>query len=414
MARQIERLTAHTVRKVTDRGLHADGAGLYLQVTPSGGKSWVFRFTLDGRTRDMGLGPVHTIGLPAARAAAAECRRLRLNGSDPIEHRRRTREAARAEAAKAMTFGEAAEAYISTYGAAWRDPKHRARWRSTLSTYANGLCSVPLHAVDTAKVLRVLEPIWVEKIETANRVRNRIEAVLDWANARGYRQGDNPARWREHLEKLLPARTKVRRVVHRPALPYQQLPAFVAKLQFQPGSSAKALQFAILTATRTSETLGARWSEVDLDRATWTIPAARMKAQREHRIPLSSPALRLLAEQREQSQGDFIFAGRAGGLSNMALLSLLKRMGRSDITTHGFRSTFRDWAAEQTDFPREVAEMALAHAVSNKVEAAYRRGDLFDKRRQLMNDWGAFTGLPMHERSPEAGGVRKGRNRAGC
>jgi integrase len=408
MPRQIERLTRAKVSGATQRGLYADGAGLYLQVSRTGAKSWLYRFTFNGRRREMGLGPTHTVGLRAARRAAAECRRLRWEGADPIEHRRQKIRAARAEAGKRLTFAAAADTYVKTFGASWQDKKHVARWRSTLATYANPIIgALPVREIGTSAIMEVLEPIWFKKIETASRVRNRIEAVIDWSTARGYREGDNPARWRGHLEKLLPARTKLRQVVHRPALPYAELVPFLGQLQEQSAASAVALRFLILTATRTSETLGARWDEVDLDQATWTIPTARMKARREHRVPLSPAALKILHELKEHKRGSFVFSGAAGKpFSNMTLLALLKRMGRSDLTAHGFRSTFRDWAAEQTDFPREVAEMALAHAVSDKVEAAYRRGDLFEKRRRLMEAWATYSRLPGLMLNPARAGSR--------
>lgn len=390
MARKIGRLSAAAVSKVKAKGMYADGGGLYLQVTESGAKSWIFRFMLNGRAREMGLGPVHAIGLADARQKATACRRLRLEGIDPIEARRAQRQQAQLEAASAMTFKACAEAYIEAHRVGWRSPKHAAQWRSTLGAYAYPVFGdLPVRSVDVALVMKALEPIWAAKTETASRVRGRVQAVLDWATARGYRQGDNPARWRAHLENLLPKRSKVQRVEHHPALPYGEIGEFMVAVRAEEGVAARAFEFAILTATRTAEVIGARWSEIDLAEKLWIIPAVRIKAGREHRVPLSAPVLAILQNINRVRDGDYVFPGGKRGkpLSSMALLMLLRRMNRADLTVHGFRSTFRDWAAERTNFAREVAEMALAHVVSDKVEAAYRRGDLFQKRRQLMDAW---------------------------
>lgn len=291
--------------------------------------------------------------------------------------------------AKAVTFEEAAERYIEAHKAGWKNAKHAAQWTTTLKTYAYPLIGEsPVQAIDTGLVLKVLEPIWTTKTETANRLRGRIESVLDWARVRGYRERENPARWRGHLEQLLPAPSKVQRVQHHAALPYADLPKFMEALRAQDGVSASALEFAILTVARTGEVIGAKWSEIDLKERVWTIPAERMKAGKEHRVPFSARTLAILKSMKALGSGEYVFPGLNNkALSNMALLMLLRRMGREDITAHGFRSTFRDWAAERTNFPAEVAEMALAHAVGDKVEAAYRRGDLFAKRRELMTAW---------------------------
>jgi integrase len=302
---------------------------------------------------------------------------------------------ARLDAAKAMTFQQCADAYIAAHRAGWRNGKHAAQWNTTLATYAGRVMgTLPVQTIDTALVLKALEPIWTTKPDTASRLRGRIEAVLDWAKVRGYRAEENPARWRGHLDKLLPARSKLRKIRHHTALPYAELPSFMIGLHEKEGISARALEFTILTATRTGETIGAQWNEFDLLDRTWTVPAERMKAGREHRVPLSTRALANLDKmQAHRSANDgFVFSGRKLGkpLSNMAFLMLLRSMGRGDLTTHGFRSSFRDWVAERTNVPSEVAEMALAHAVGNKVEAAYRRGDLFDKRRRLMQQWATF------------------------
>jgi integrase len=388
------KLTALKADKVKAPGYHGDGGGLFLQVSKYGSKSWVFRFKANGRLREMGLGSLDTYGLSEARERARKCRKLRDEGKDPIEERNTARLQAKLDAAKAMTFEQCAERYIAAYRAGWRNGKHRDQWSSTLTTYVNPIFgALPVQAIDTALVMKAVEPIWSEKPETASRVRGRIESILDWAAARGYRAGENPARWRGHLDKLLPKKTKVRRVEHHAALPYAEIGTFVAELREQEGVGARALEFAILTAARTGEAIGARWDELNLADRLWMVPAERMKGGKEHRVPLSDRAVTIVEDMRKlRGPGDFVFPGLKRGrpLSNMAMLVLLRRMGRSDITTHGFRSTFRDWAAERTNFQNEVIEMALAHAVGDKVEAAYRRGDLFQKRRQLMDAWAKF------------------------
>ena len=322
----------------------------------------------------------------------------RHDGVDPIEKRRAERLEARLDAARAITFKECAARYIASHRAGWRNPKHAAQWQATLATYAEPVIGgLSVQAIDTALVLKVLEPIWTTKPETAGRVRGRVESILDWAKARGYRGGENPARWRGHLDKLLPARSKVRRIEHHAALPYAELPGFLVSLRQQEGVAAYALEFAILTAARTGEVIGARWSEMDLLNKTWTLPAARMKSGREHRVPLSGPALAILeGMQAHRHEGTFVFPGGKNGrpLSNMAFLMLLRRMGQSNATAHGFRSSFRDWAAERTRVPSEVAEMALAHTLSDKTIAAYNRSDLFDRRRRLMAAWATFCTAP--------------------
>jgi integrase len=393
MARASNKLSAVEVKSIDRKGMYHDGGGLYLQVRAGGAKSWIFRFMLDGRSREMGLGPAHAIPLADARRRAAECRRMRFDGTDPIEARRAEREKKKLDAAKSMTFDACATAYIDAHKAGWRNAKHIDQWSNTLTTYVGPVFgSLPVHAVDVGLIMKALEPIWQTRSETASRLRGRIEAVLDWAAVRGYRKGDNPARWRGHLDKLLPARSKVQRVEHHPALPYDQLADFVAMLRTQEGIAARALEFLILTATRTGEVIGARWDEIDLGEKIWVVPPARMKAGREHRVPLSAAAMAILEEIKKVRESDFVFPGGKKGkpLSNMAMLAVLKRMDRRDLTNHGFRSSFRDWAAERTNFPREVAEMALAHTVADKVEAAYRRGDLFQKRRQMMDGWAGF------------------------
>ncbi|MCR5874231.1 tyrosine-type recombinase/integrase [Phenylobacterium sp. J426] len=388
-------------------GMHCDGAGLYLRVAPPSAASWVLRYMLDGKARTMGLGPFPEIDLKEARTRALEARRLKADGIDPIETRNAAKLAQRRAATKAMTFKECAEAYIASQRDGWRNDKHAAQWDSTLKAYAYPIIGgLPVAAIDTALVMQVLEQevgaannrqrLWSAKNETASRVRGRIECVLGWAAARQLRSGDNPARWKGHLAHQLPARSKVSKVKHHPALPYVDMPTFFAALRDQPGLAAKALEFAILTAARTGEVLGARWGEIDIANKVWIVPAERMKSGREHRVPLSDRAIAVLKplspeEGAIDSEG-YVFPGAKTGkpLSNMSMLKLLERMKRSDLTAHGFRSTFRDWTAEQTSTPRDVAEMALAHVVSNAVEAAYRRGDMLAKRIELMDSWSAY------------------------
>jgi integrase len=399
MARQVEKLTALKAARKLQPAMHADGGGLYLQVTGEGGKSWSFRYSLHGKAREMGLGSYSAVSLADAREEAAKCRRLRQQGIDPIEARKAERARRALDAAKTITFKQAAAKYIASHRAGWKNPKHALLWENTLATYAEPVMgAVSVQAIDTGLVLRVLEPIWRTKPETASRVRGRIEAILDWAKVRGLRQGENPALWRGHLEHSLPAKLKVRRVRHHPALPYAELPDFMAELRKQEGAGARALEFTILTAARTCETVGATWDEADTAEKLWTVPPERMKATREHRVPLSPRALTILGEAKaaRTSESEFVFPGGRRGrpLSNMAMAKVLQRMGRDDITVHGFRSTFRDWAAERTNYPGEVVEMALAHAVSDKVEAAYRRGDLFEKRHRLMAEWATYCNTP--------------------
>lgn len=393
--RTLHRLSPRRVATESKRGRYADGGGLYLQVSEQGTKSWLFRFMLNGKARQMGLGPVHTISLSEAREASLKSRKLLLEGIDPIAARDRERASQRAQDATAMTFKECAETYIKSHKAGWRNAKHAAQWTSTLETYAFPVIgSLPVQAVDTPLVMKVLEPIWQVKTETASRVRGRIEAILDWATVGKYRTGENPARWKGHLAIMLPAKSKVSKVKHHAALPYDEIGAFMEQLSERDGVSARGLEFQILTVARTGEVMGATWAEIDLGRAIWTIPANRMKADKEHRVPLSERATAILRKMQDVAVSEFVFPGAQSNkpLSNMAFLQLLKRMGRGDLTAHGFRSTFRDWAAERTNYPNEVAEMALAHAVGDKVEAAYRRGDLFEKRCKMMDAWANFCG----------------------
>ena len=397
MARQINRLSPRAVATLTKRGRYADGGGLYLQVSAYDTKAWIFRYTISSKSREMGLGPIHTVSLAEAREAARECRKMIREGLDPISQRRAEKAARKLQDAQAMTFRQCAEAYIRSHGAGWRNTKHAAQWGSTLEAHAYSIFGeVSVDAVDTAMIIKAIEPIWATKTETATRVRGRIEAILDWAKASGYRHGENPARWRGHLSNLLPKPNRVRKVKHHAALPYDKMGALMVKLRERGAIAARGLEFLILTAARTGEVVGARWDEIDLAAKVWTIPADRMKSEKEHRTPLSPDALTVLQAMSETRQNDFVFPGNRpqSPLSKMALPRLLESLGYDDLTVHGFRSSFRDWTAENTAYPRDVCEMALAHAVSDKVEAAYRRGDLLAKRQRLMDDWATFCSLP--------------------
>tara|TARA_R110000782_G_scaffold22894_2_gene60275 strand:+ start:149 stop:1384 length:1236 start_codon:yes stop_codon:yes gene_type:complete len=397
MARKAAELTPVAVKRLTDSGLHFVGgvAGLGLQVLSTGGRTWILRATIGGRRRDMGLGGYPDVSLAEARDAARRARVLIREGEDPIEKARAAKNALKANAAKAMTFKAAADAFISSQEAGWKNAKHRAQWDSSLERYAYPtIGKLSVADIDTPLVLKVIDPIWTTRTETASRVRGRIEQVLDWAATRNLRQGPNPARWRGHLDKVLPKRSKVARPEHHRALPYAQVPDFMISLKSIEGMGAQALRFAILTAARSGEVRGAKWAEIDLGSRTWIVPAERMKAGREHRVALSKAALALLNALPRIGGSDLVFpAPRGGILSDMTLSAVLRRM-KVDAVPHGFRSTFRDWVAECTSHGSDVAEMALAHAVGNKVEAAYRRGDLFEKRRRLAEDWAAFCSRP--------------------
>ena len=394
------KLKALSVAKITAPGMRGDGGGLYLQVTPRKGgglaKSWVYRFKLNGKQRDMGLGSASFVGLADARAAAVAARRLRHSGIDPINAREEERRRAQIEFGKAVPFKKCAEDYIAAHSAGWRNAKHRAQWPSTLTMYVYPIIGdLPVRDIDTAQVVKVLEPIWQTKAETARRVRSRIEVVLDAAKVKGYRDGENPARWRGHLDKLLLARRKTPK--HHAALPWKEIGDFMPKLATEPGIAALALRFLILTAARTGEVIGVRWDEIDMASATWIVPPERMKAGKEHRVALSNGALAILAAAKKLSDNSaFVFPGRKKDtpLSNMAMWTLLEHLGHADLTAHGFRSTFRDWAADKTNYPRELAEIALAHSVSDATEEAYKRSDVLDRRRPLMEDWAKFCASP--------------------
>lgn len=374
-----------TVRKVVTAppGRYTDGRGLMLVVKPTGARSWVLRYQLNGRRRDMGLGPYPEVTLAEAREKALEARRRLVKGVDPLTLR----------PTPSMTFREAAAALIQTKSSGWRNAKHKAQWPSTLATYAfPTLGDLDVMAIETPHVLAVLRPIWTVKPETASRLRQRIEAVLDFASVQGTRSGLNPARWRGHLENALPKPSQVRRVEHHPALDWRELPAFMAELAERQGASARALEFLILTSARSGEVRGMCWTEVDTQADVWIVPAERMKAAKEHRIPLTPQAIACLGEP--VTSDALVFPSPFDPrklMSDMSLTAVLKKVGRGDITAHGFRSTFRDWAGETTSFPREVIEAAMAHRLQDKAEAAYARGDLFNKRRELMAAWSAFA-----------------------
>jgi integrase len=395
VARTLNRLSNLKVERAKRPGMYADGGGLYLRIAEGGSRQWIFRYATNGRLRDMGIGPCHTLTLAEARKRATDARKLRLDGIDPIAHKHAQRAAAVAEAAKAMTFKQCAEGYIKDNEAEWTNAKHRHEWSATLARYVYPvLGDLPVATIDTPLVLKVIKPLWQRAPETASRVRGRIENVLGWATVHHYRAGDNPARWRGLLEHALPARNKVARVQHHAALPYAQAADFMAKVRKDTRIIARCLEFVGLTAVRVGEANVARWPEIDFQNRVWTIPGERMgkSHRKEHRIPLSNAALAVLDAMRAVRHSDYIFPGQrnAHAVGANSVLRVAKEAAGFDITTHGLRSTFRDWAAEQTNYPNHVVEQALAHAIPNAVEAAYRRGDLFEKRRRLMDAWAEY------------------------
>jgi integrase len=388
------KLTALKLKALTSPGRYGDGDGLWLQVRDGSHRSWLLRYTFGGKSRQMGLGSFPDVSLADARQGGREARSALRKGHDPIEERKKAKNEQR-RAMQGMTFRQAADRYIASHEASWRNEKHRWQWGQTLDLACEAIGKMPVTVIATADVMRVLEPIWRTKTETAARLRGRIESVLDFSTAHGWRTGENPARWRGHLANLLPSPGKLVKVEHHAALPWQQIGRFMAELRDQEGVAARALQFTILTAARTGETIGSTRLEIDFKNGVWTVPGSRMKAGLEHRVPLSSAALAVLytvAPSWDSSPNGWLFpgTGQEKHLSNMAMIMLLRRMGRGELTVHGFRSTFRDWCAEATNHPREVAETALAHVLADKVEAAYRRGDLLEKRRRLMDDWAKF------------------------
>jgi integrase len=415
MPKKAKELAALAVQRLTKPGLHAVGgvAGLHLQVALSGARSWVLRVVIGGKRRDMGLGGFPDVSLAGAREKAREARTKIEQGIDPVAERASARSALMASRGAEITFAEAAEKFIDAKAAEWKNTKHLQQWGNTLETYVNPhIGALQVRDIGLAHVVKVLERIWTTKTETATRVRGRIESILDWATVRGYRHGENPARWRGHLDKILAKPEKVAKVKHRPALPYSKVGAFMSDLQQISGISAKALQFAILGAARSGEVRGATRQEFDLEARVWTIPADRMKAGKEHWVPLSDAAAKLIEEQLKVVSGNYLFPSNRADkpISDMSLTAVIRRMdatateggGWRDrngdiITAHGFRSTFRDWAGETTHFPREVIEHALAHQLRDKAEAAYARGTLFEKRRQLMADWASFCASPLSQ-----------------
>lgn len=397
----IHKLTPRKVA-IAGSGKYEDGGGLRLVVSPTGAKKWVLRFTIDGKRREMGLGSFPDVGLGEAREKATEHRKQAKGGVDPIEARQ-------TEPEKTPTFTTCAARYIRAHRRGWKNAKHARQWVSTLKTYARPeIGKKKVDTITTENILTILSPIWTTKTETAKRVQGRIENILDYAAAHKYRDPLNPARWRGHLDKLLPRPTRVKKVTHHPAMPHTEVPAFMAELSGNGSVSALALRFLILSATRTSEVLQAQWQEIDLEAAVWTVPAERMKARREHRVPLSDVTLSILEALPRIEGNPYLFPGARHGrpLSNMALLQLMRGMGygvdgdRGDYVPHGFRSSFRDWSGEVSSFPRDVAEMALAHVIENKVEAAYRRGDLFAKRRKMMQEWADYVNKEQAEVIP--------------
>ena len=393
----LHRLTQGDLRR-TDPGLYADGGNLYLQVTLNGenvNRSWIFRFAINGRRREMGLGAVHTVGLKGARSKAQELRKLVYEGRDPIAERDAQKAVLAAATAKRVTFDYCAASYSRAHSPKW-SAKHAYQWSSAMTRFASPvLGKLPVDAIDVGLVVKVLEPIWHERPETASRLRGGIESVLAWASVRGFRQGDNPARWTNHLEELLPSRREILPVEHFAALAYRDVPGLMAKLQERSGVAARALEFLILTVSRSGEVLGARWDEIDLAERVWTVPAERMKGRRVHRVPLCDRALAILDEMRLCRRNKFVFPSeRRENLGESPMRELLKRLGYK-ATIHGMRSAFRDWAGEHTNFAREICEAALAHAIGNKVERAYRRGDALEKRRALTDAWANFCNRPQ-------------------
>jgi len=393
------------LKRATAPGYLGDGGGLYLQITKSGARSWIFRYSLGGQRREMGLGAFSRVrsdapppvSLATARKLAAEKRALVAGGTDPITARDAERARQRLQQARGVTWAKAVDQFLAAHEATWRNAKHRQQWRNTLTAYASPVFEgLSVGSIDTPEVIKVLDRIWQDKPATASRVRGRIERVLDWAKVRGYREGENPARWRGHLDKVFPTKAKVKRAKHHAAVDIDDAPAVYARLCETDGMAALALRFVVLTAGRAGEILGARWLEIDLQAAIWTIPGARMKAGQVHRAPLSREALAVLRAAAKYRVNDRIFPSSRRGrpISSSSLLKVLQAVVAADATVHGFRSTFRDWCSERTSFSREVSEMALAHTIENPAEAAYRRGELLRKRAQLMEAWARFLTTP--------------------
>ncbi|MCC3304203.1 tyrosine-type recombinase/integrase [Sneathiella sp. HT1-7] len=397
----MNKLSAVQIKALSGRGRYADGGNLYFQISEFGTKAWIFRFTRNKKSRSMGLGPYPDISLAKAREMAQECREKVRNGLDPIEERKAARQALYADTAKTITFRECADKYIDARSPEWKNIKHLRQWSATLEKYVFPVFgALPVKDVDMGLVLKALEPIWTTKTETASRVRQRIEKILDWAKVRKYREGENPARWHGNLDMVLPSPSKIQKIEHFKALPYEDVAAFVSLLRKKDSYSAMGLELIILTACRTGSLINAKWEDFNFDKKEWIIPAENMKAGKEHRVPLSPAVIAVLEKLLAVRQNEYVLPGAngKGHASNMALLQLIKRMGYGGrVTPHGFRSTFKDWASERTAYPNEVSEMALAHSVGNKVEAAYRRGDLFDKRKRIMDDWAEYCSKPESE-----------------
>ena len=418
MAKQINRLSALDVKSKKEKGLYPDGDNLYLQVSPSGSKSWLFRYMLNGKARQMGLGSTNAVSLAEARNKAGDCRKLLEKDIDPIENREAERKQAELEKSRAKTFQQCAEEYIESNKSGWKNKKHVQQWSNTLRDYVYPVFGdLSVQKVDVELVLNVLKPIWNTKTETATRVRGRIECIIDWATTMRYREGENPALWRGRLDKILPKPSKVREESNYEALPYNMVAEFMQHLSSRDDLSARALEFTILTATRTNEVIGAKFEEFDLTEGVWTLPKERIKKNgKEHRVPLSEPALKIVKELQKRGVSDYVFHGLnpSKPMSNMAMLKLIKRMKQDKLkkwphfTVHGFRSSFRDWGAETTNFPNEVMEKALAHTIKNESEAAYRRGDLLEKRTKLMHTWANYCYAPKSEGTVVVGKFSKG------
>ncbi len=397
MPKVAKELTPIEIKRINKQGHHPVGgvSGLLLQVSKSGAKSWILRTTVGVKRRDIGLGGFPTIPLGLAREKARDAKELIEKGTDPVEHRKALRAQLIASQASALTFEEAAYIVHKNKASGFRNAKHSTSWIISLKTYACPIIGkLPIEKVEISHIVKILEPIWKTKTETASRLRGRIESVLAWATVSGFRKGDNPARWKGHLDAVLQAPGKVTKVVHLKALAIDGMGEFMLDLRKREGIAARALEFGILTATRSGEVRGAVWDEIDINNRVWIIPAGRMKAQKEHRVPLSDSAIQILSNLPRFEDNNLVFpAPRGGVLSDMSLAAVIKRM-KVDVVPHGFRSTFRDWCSERTNYPRDVAEMALAHAIGNAVEAAYRRGDLFEKRTRLMQEWANFINQP--------------------
>ena len=396
-----DKLSVKTIESKKTKGYYSDGGNLYLRITPNLTKSWAFIYLKDKKRTEIGLGAYSDVSLKEARYGtfdketkklikngAAQLNKLLSAGIDPLTEKQRLNNELKANIAKSMTFKQCADAYINSKKAGWKNTKHIQQWENTLAQYAFPVFGdLDVKSIDTGLITKCLESIWLTKNETAGRVRGRIEAILDYAKVNKWRKGENPARWKGNLDKLLPKQSDIQKVEHHRALPYAQIHEFINLLRSQEGIAAKCLEFTILTVARTGESIGATWDEIDFSTKTWTIPAERMKMKKGHTVPLSTQALAILNEMSVIRTNDYVFPNNEKGLSNMAMLKLLNRMGKTDITVHGFRSTFRDWAAEKTAYTSEVCEMALAHTIKNQAEAAYLRGELLEKRQRLMDDW---------------------------